>query len=469
MVDELFPWGKENFVREQADADDHEHDAKDDVHADEIAAIVHEQSVLFSLPLHVIEDCVYAARMSLALFRPAIWFAALACAYPEAAAEPPSAAGPGWKRHVIDDSSKGADGVRLADVNGDGLMDIATGWEQGGAVRACLNPGPAKAREAWPAVRAGSVADVEDAVFSDLDGDGAFDIVSSAEGDTRVISIHWAPEERERYLDPNAWRTDPLTPSAGMMMWMFTLPMRIDGKQALVAGGKGRDAAIGWFEPPAEARKIADWKWHALRPAGWIMSIAGSDMDGDGDADIVFSDRKGGKSGAYWLENPNAAPAQAWREHDIGAVGAEAMFLHLIDLDRDGLEDVLLAVQKKQIHWLRRLDRTGHAWKPHIIPLPERTGGAKAVTAGDIDSDGRLDLVFSCEGATAPRHGLMWLSCDGAFDAGKWTAHPLSGVDGVKHDLVGLIDLDADGDLDVITTEEVKNLGVIWYENPAKP
>ena len=44
-----------------------------------------------------------------------------------------------WKRHTIDSSSKaagklGADGVRLADVNGDGLLDITTGWEQGGAI-----------------------------------------------------------------------------------------------------------------------------------------------------------------------------------------------------------------------------------------------------------------------------------------------------------------------------------------------
>ena len=36
-----------------------------------------------------------------------------------------------WPRHVIDDSSVGADGVRLADVNGDGLPDITTGWEEG--------------------------------------------------------------------------------------------------------------------------------------------------------------------------------------------------------------------------------------------------------------------------------------------------------------------------------------------------
>jgi len=428
-------------------------------------------SLCLPRPLHLLRNRVYDERMSLQTNRTVISLAAVLCVLFEmaSAAEPPSPAGAAWKRHVIDGSSKGADGVRLADVNGDGLMDLATGWEQGRAVRVCLNPGPAKAHEAWPAVTAGSVADVEDAVFVDVDGDGATDVVSCAEGDTRVVSIHWAPKERDRYLDAKAWRTEPLPASAGAMMWMFAIPMNIGGKQSLVAGGKGRNAAIGWFEPPADARRLTDWKWHALRQVGWVMSIVASDMDGDGDPDIVFSDRKGENSGTRWLENPGAVPAQTWREHVIGGAGLEAMFLHLTDLDRDGLEDVLLAVQKKQIHWLRRLDRTGLAWEPHIIPLPEPTGGAKAVTAGDIDGDGKLDIVFSCEGATNPRHGLMWLSCDGPFDAGKWTAHALSGVDGVKHDLVELIDLDADGDLDAITTEEVKNLGVIWYENPAKP
>jgi len=377
-----------------------------------------------------------------------------------------------WPRHIIDHSSRGADGVRLADVNGDGLPDIATGWEEGGAVRVCVNPGPVKARKPWPSVKVGAVTSVEDAVLADLDGDGAIDVVSCAEGKTRVVSIHWAPKERERYLEAGAWRTDRLPGSADLMLWMFALPLQIDGRNGfdLVAGGKNQGGAIGWFESPADARRVEDWKWHELRRVGWLMSIVAADMDGDGDRDIVFSDRKGANTGAYWLENPGPGPAQIqpWRQHTIGSVGQEAKFLQLADLDGDGFEDVLLAVQPKEIHWLRRLDATGTQWEAHVIPLPEPTGIAKAVNAGDLDGDGKLDLVFSCEKANPPRQGLMWLSCEGSPLTGKWIPHELSGADGVKHDLIALVDLDGDGDLDAITTEEVSNLGVIWYENPAK-
>jgi hypothetical protein len=35
-------------------------------------------------------------------------------------------------------------------------------------------------------------------------------------------------------------------------------------------------------------------------------------------------------------------------------------------------------------------------------------------------------------------------------------------------DLVALLDLDGDGHVDAIMTEEVTNLGVIWYENPTR-
>jgi hypothetical protein len=52
-----------------------------------------------------------------------------------------------------------------------------------------------------------------------------------------------------------------------------------------------------------------------------------------------------------------------------------------------------------------------------------------------------------------------------------WTTRDIAGGVGIKFDVIRLIDLDHDGDLDVITSEEREHgggLGAIWYENPSR-
>lgn len=371
-----------------------------------------------------------------------------------------------WTRHTIDDSSRGADGVRLAHADGDGLLDIVTGWEEGGVVRIYKNPGPRDAKQKWPAMTAGAAANVEDAVLVDLDGDGFTDVVSSSEGKTKSIYVHWAPKDRAKYWTPTEWKTEALPKSVDSMMWMFALPRQSHGGRGInfFAGGKGPAAKIGWWQSAPDPRKLADWRWHPLRDVGWLMSMVASDMDGDGDLDLLFSDRKGPRSGCYWLENSRANGP--WIEHPIGAQGREAMFMAVGDLDLDGLEDVVVAVKPKDLVFLRRKSRDGTQWDSRTISLPENSGNAKAVSIGDIDLDGRPDLAFTCEGADNGKSGVMWLFWDRSAD--KWNAHDISGPDGIKYDLAPFLDVDGDGDLDVLTCEETKNLGVVWYENPLR-
>jgi hypothetical protein len=66
------------------------------------------------------------------------------------------------------------------------------------------------------------------------------------------------------------------------------------------------------------------------------------------------------------------------------------------------------------------------------------------------------------------RSGVSWFKPDGGQTRESWTHHDISGSAGEKFDLIELLDLDGDGDLDVITCEEKDNLGVIWYENPIR-
>ncbi|MFT4689317.1 MAG: FG-GAP repeat domain-containing protein [Verrucomicrobiia bacterium] len=370
-----------------------------------------------------------------------------------------------WTRHTIDDSSRGADGTRLGDVNQDGLPDIVTGWEQGGITRVYVNPGPAKAKEKWPAVTVGEARSVEDAVFVDLDSNGVLDVVSSCEGKRIAMLIHWAPK-RSDYMNAGSWRTEELPGAANKFRWMFATPLDVnqDGRTDIIAGGKGTGSELGWWEVPSERpRDLSAWRWHRLRPMGWLMSLETADMDGDGDADIIYTDRKGKVPGAFWMENTG----RKWKEHLIGVKGREAMFLKRFDLDRDGMEDVIVATRPKHVVFCRRLNSAGTSWKEYPIKLPEIAGDAKAVNVADFDGDGVLEIVFSTERASG-KQGVCRLVPTAGVTGGKWELRPISGIDGVKHDLVEVLDLDGDGDLDVITCEEVKNFGLIWYENPLK-
>ena len=109
-----------------------------------------------------------------------------------------------WQRHVIDDSSRGADGVRLADFNHDGKLDFVTGWEQGGITRIYLQPQTSQVRHKWPSVTVGRTKSVEDAVAVDLDADGYLDVVSSTEGQTQTLFVHWSPNSNDELLKASA-------------------------------------------------------------------------------------------------------------------------------------------------------------------------------------------------------------------------------------------------------------------------
>ena len=376
-----------------------------------------------------------------------------------------------WECHIIDSSSRGADGVRLADVNKDGLPDITTGWEEGGITRAYIHPGYNKATAKWPSVTVGKTPAVEDAVFFDLDQNGSTDIISCCEDTVQSIFVHWAPRRSGQYLREELWKSDIIPVSRNKTAWMFSLPMEVDEKNGtdLIVGSKGKNALVGWLQAPDKKKNLSEWNFYRLYKAGWIMSLTKADIDEDGDNDIIISDRKGENSGVLWLENPDPKGANKhWREHRIGASGREVMFLDVADLDQDGHQDVIAAIKPDEIHWFRRPSNPEKSWFKQVIKVshPKGTGTAKGVRVGDINGDGKRDIVYSCEHAYSPKRGVVWLNKQATSGKNEWQINDISGPKGIKYDRIELLDMDDDGDLDVLTCEERTGLGVFWYENP---
>ena len=399
-----------------------------------------------------------------------------------------------WQKWAIDTNGNGADGVYTGDINRDGLVDVVSGWEQSGDLRLYLNPGPATVRQtaAWSHVDISDgigIEGIEDAAFADLDLDGFYDaVISSREGDTRSIGLHWLAGEQLE--NPADWRGVNLVP-AEHSSYMKARAAQIDGLEGadIVAGTRNLDAeeaGIYWFRAPPGAfpGNASQWqRFYIGKVDVKTVTLVIKDMDADGLADIVFA----GRNGVGWFRNPGhwtpgGDPARAtWERIMITARGSEFTFCdHIVD----GREDIIVATSHDSgmvAKWLKRLDATGRHWEEYPISSDSlrsehsstRKFVIKGVACGYVDGDERIDVVFTGSG---DGHGVFMMSPRTDIPSGlSWDLVNLTPyADYMKYDNLRLVDMDADGDLDVVTTEEGEGVytagqGVLWLENPLLP
>lgn len=366
-----------------------------------------------------------------------------------------------WKRHVIDAGSRGADGVRLADVDGDGRLDVVTPWEEGGDVRVAFDRGMSAARR-WEIQSVGRERSVEDAVAVDLDEDGVMEVVACAEGKARAILVF----SRDATL--HTWSGADLGNSRGRQQYMFALPMSFENLgTALVVGAKNKSATLSLWRPEDGVRDdYSRWSEQPLTTVGWIMSIQAIDMNGDGIRDAVFSDRRGSSRGVWWFRGtPNGL---AGPPVYVGGKDHEVMFLAAGDFDGDGDEDIAVAARPQNLLLYERLSADGLQWTERVLPLPNNAGLGKGVA---IETrHGATEIFVSCGPLDKkPRLSIVrftWNDSANVMTATPDRINAPGGTEGIKFDRMELVDLDGDGDRDLLTCEERANLGVVWYERP---
>lgn len=365
-----------------------------------------------------------------------------------------------WPRHTIlhgGTALQGADGVDMADANGDGLLDLTSGWEQSARTTVHFHPGCAEARSVWPhVVLPGAVSGVEDAVFGDVDGDGRPDVVSAGSSGFRLY-VH--------FQDPGGWTQITIAAATNVQRWLKSAVL---APGDIVAGGYSTGATIDRLTS-STPRVAASWTRTTLGQVGALYSLEPRDVDNDGDTDLVLSDRdtittpvvRNDLRGSRWLENR----PDGWVNHTISG-GGGARFLWVdpaarLVIDGTGAEASTLTI---------RSSPDGLTWGAQPIAYPANTGWYNAAARGDLDGDGLADVVLVHSHAFGGLSGVVWLR------APNWERGEVSGPEGVKFDNVELHDVDCDGDLDIITNEQgiagsttaAEKLGTIWYENRSR-
>lgn len=325
--------------------------------------------------------------------------------------------------HSID---TGTNGMTLADFDHDGLLDVAVGGT--GSLRILRGLGDGRLEEAAsiPVATGQTVAD-------DFDQDGWVDLADARghvflnqhDGSFAVDSFP-APQGYivlSGDLDANPGR-DLLLVRRGMDHSEITA-MRNDGAGHFVQG-------------------------RSFLPAGVPSSAALSDLNGDGRLDLILGQRH---AVAVFLTTGDSA----WSQAASYPVARNVLRLVATDLDGDG--DVDLAAAGDIEEGDAVLSLLTNAGDGTFGAADDRTlddRDAWGLAAGDLDHDGRTDLVATTIGLTgSPTVGPHdWLRVFWNGEAGLGAPARLTGAsEFLVATQVELADLNGDGALDVVTLE----------------
>jgi len=282
----------------------------------------------------------------------------------------------------------------VGDLDGDGTMEIVFNGTQVLRWNGIMMDG-------WPADReTGSF--LSHPALSDLDGDGKLEVINGSTRDNKVYIRDYRGKLLAGWPQPTGGQVRA-TPSIGDVVW------NVDGT-----------LLPGW--PKRLGTRIK--KQATL-----------ADIDRDGKLDIlVGSDR-------LYILDGRGNPLPGWEE---GRTWNSSSTPSVADIDGDGEVEIFGA---------------GYGWYNHDgseIPTPGKPGGGwQGAVAGDINGDGKVEIIWTTRKLQTHAYRL-----DGTSSSG-WPMEQ-GGNDGA----CTLADLDGDGDVEVIVATR-NNRAYVW-DSPGK-
>ena len=223
----------------------------------------------------------------------------------------------------------------------------------------------------------------------DVDGDGTPEIVTGPgpSGDALVRVFDAASHEQSRELNAFDW-------SGGV--FVASADLNGDGKAEVIAGadaGGGSDIQV---YDGGSGRRLA---WFTTTFAGYGVRVASGDVNGDGRAEIVAAPGPSGPArvelyagdGGNACGCGNGAPFRTLRA--FGTDVTSGVVVASADVNDDGRAEIVVGGVTSSGPQVKVLDAATGAALVSFFPYGTDFLGSLSVAAGDLDGDGRAEIV----------------------------------------------------------------------------
>lgn len=377
-----------------------------------------------------------------------------------------------WTRHGLDGASVHGHSVAMGDLDSDGDPDIfvaeMTNWgtntNPNSKMRIYKNNGD----KTFTITSFQNGINNHESKLGDFNGDGRLDILSKS------------------YADANP-------PAPKLIVWLQTKWQYklIDNSRAKYGGGY-KWFGLAFVDANNDGYKdIVSGKYYYKNPGGdmlnngnlWpraefpvnVDASLATDVDGDANADVIGfgytsaytpSESNPNGPGVYWMEKTGPGDLTAdWTARLVVPNDAvikptphsQSQGFRTAQIVPGGKEEIVSAANNPgQLFYIQiPTDPDAVPWPVTVISTSHNNQG---VAVGDIDNDGDIDVA----GVKVNNREVMWWENPGVPGQADWAPHyvgnttaivPTTGSDGP--DRVEIADLNGDGRLDIILTDEV--------------